>query len=225
MANLLEDIQCAGSDTRPHMLDRTDFASWQQRIRLYYRGKENVVNILKSIDEGAFQMGTYRETLTEGTEEDKERYNADMCGQLEHLLQGLPKYLLSYQSSLPMQRKTWDNVKMPSRRSNNKGTVNQQLLLDWNTSVRLREKPFTTTMSGMNWLTKKKFVIVCHEKVVRMPLEGDEILWIHGERTQGVVKTLMNTKVGELKLSDISVIRDFIDVLPEDLSMTTATIS
>nr|GEW30117.1 hypothetical protein [Tanacetum cinerariifolium] len=68
MANLLEDIQCAGSDTRPPMLNRTDFSSWQQRIRLYCHGKENGVNILKSIDEGPFQMGTFRETLTEGTE-------------------------------------------------------------------------------------------------------------------------------------------------------------
>ncbi|GJU25270.1 retrovirus-related pol polyprotein from transposon TNT 1-94 [Tanacetum coccineum] len=63
MANLSKDIQCAGSDTRPPMLDRTDFASWQQRIRLYCRGKENGVNILKSIDEGPFQMGTFQETL------------------------------------------------------------------------------------------------------------------------------------------------------------------
>ncbi|GJX13123.1 hypothetical protein Tco_0204881 [Tanacetum coccineum] len=46
----------------------------------------------------------------------------------------------------------------------------------------------------MDWLSKRKFVIVCHEKVVRIPLEGDEILWVHGERTQGVVKTLLNTK-------------------------------
>ncbi|GJU06059.1 zf-CCHC domain-containing protein [Tanacetum coccineum] len=46
----------------------------------------------------------------------------------------------------------------------------------------------------MNWLSKRKFVIVCHEKVVRIPLEGDEILRVYGERTQGVVKTLMNTK-------------------------------
>ncbi|GJV10510.1 hypothetical protein Tco_1352051 [Tanacetum coccineum] len=46
----------------------------------------------------------------------------------------------------------------------------------------------------MDWLSKRKFVIVCHEKVVRIPLEGDEILWVHGERTQGVVKTLVNTK-------------------------------
>ncbi|GJR58940.1 putative reverse transcriptase domain-containing protein [Tanacetum coccineum] len=35
----------------------------------------------------------------------------------------------------------------------------------------------------------------------------------------------MNTKVGESKLSDISVVRDFIDVFPEDLSMTTTTTS
>ncbi|GJW84211.1 hypothetical protein Tco_0157356 [Tanacetum coccineum] len=68
MANLSEDIHCAGSDTRPPMLDRTDFASWQQRIRLYCWGKENGVNILKSIDEGPFRMGTCRETLTEGDE-------------------------------------------------------------------------------------------------------------------------------------------------------------
>ncbi|GJT76996.1 hypothetical protein Tco_1043721 [Tanacetum coccineum] len=50
------------------MLDRTDFASWQQQIRLYCQGKENGINILKSIDEGPFQMGTFRETLTEGNE-------------------------------------------------------------------------------------------------------------------------------------------------------------
>ncbi|GKC56396.1 hypothetical protein Tco_1083994 [Tanacetum coccineum] len=68
MANLSEDIQCAGSDTRPPMLVRTDFASWQQRIRLYCRGKENGVNILKLIDKGPFQMGTFRESLAEGTE-------------------------------------------------------------------------------------------------------------------------------------------------------------
>ncbi|GJS08151.1 putative reverse transcriptase domain-containing protein [Tanacetum coccineum] len=43
---------------------------------------------------------------------------------------------------------------------------------------------------GMDWLSKRKFVIVCHEKVVRIPLEGDEILRVHGKRTQGVVKTL-----------------------------------
>ncbi|GJW48710.1 putative reverse transcriptase domain-containing protein [Tanacetum coccineum] len=33
---------------------------------------------------------------------------------------------------------------------------------------------------GMDWLSKRKFVIVCYEKVVRIPLQGDEILQVHG---------------------------------------------
>ncbi|GKB80617.1 putative reverse transcriptase domain-containing protein, partial [Tanacetum coccineum] len=53
---------------------------------------------------------------------------------------------------------------------------------------------------GMDWLSKRKFVIVCHEKMVRIPLEGEEILRVHGERTQGVVKTVMNTKVVEFRV-------------------------
>ncbi|GJY74112.1 hypothetical protein Tco_0478543 [Tanacetum coccineum] len=55
---------------------------------------------------------------------------------------------------------------------------------------------------GMDQLSKRKFAKVCHEKVVRIPLEGDEILRVHGERNQGVMKTLKNAKVDELKLMD-----------------------
>ncbi|GJT41853.1 hypothetical protein Tco_0941718 [Tanacetum coccineum] len=68
MANLLEDIQSVGSDTRPPMLDRFDFATWQQRICLYCMGKDNGANIIKSIDEGPFKIGKFRETLAEGEE-------------------------------------------------------------------------------------------------------------------------------------------------------------
>ncbi|GJU52574.1 hypothetical protein Tco_1226288, partial [Tanacetum coccineum] len=50
---------------------------------------------------------------------------------------------------------------------------------------------------GMDWLSKRKFVIVCYEKVVRIPLEGDEIFRVHGERTLGAAKALMNTKSKE----------------------------
>ncbi|GKC22586.1 hypothetical protein Tco_1024736 [Tanacetum coccineum] len=110
MANLLEDIQCVGSDTRPPMLDRNDFASWQQRILLYCRGKENRVNILNSIDEGPFQMGTFRETLAEGTE-DKERYNADIRA-TNILLQGFPKDIYTLINHYTDAKDIWDNVKM-----------------------------------------------------------------------------------------------------------------
>ncbi|GJZ55194.1 putative reverse transcriptase domain-containing protein [Tanacetum coccineum] len=63
---------------------------------------------------------------------------------------------------------------------------------------------------GMDWLSKNKAVIVCHEKVVEIPLEGSRILRVQGERTLGVAKALMNAKVDEPKLSDISVVQDFV---------------
>ncbi|GJZ70124.1 putative reverse transcriptase domain-containing protein, partial [Tanacetum coccineum] len=69
----------------------------------------------------------------------------------------------------------------------------------------------------MDWLSQNKAVIVCHEKVVEIPLEGSEILRVQGERTLGSAKALMNAKVDEPKLSDISVVRDFVDVFLEDL--------
>ncbi|GJY45438.1 hypothetical protein Tco_0434501 [Tanacetum coccineum] len=96
MANLSKDIQSAGSETRPPMLDRSDFVSWQQRIHLYCQGEDNGENILKSIDEGPFKMGKFREILVEGKEcalhlglerdrvfanlspEEKDRFKADI---------------------------------------------------------------------------------------------------------------------------------------------------
>ncbi|GJS13472.1 hypothetical protein Tco_0407944 [Tanacetum coccineum] len=70
---------------------------------------------------------------------------------------------------------------------------------------------------GMDWLSKRKLVIVCHEKVVRIPLEGDGILRVQGERTLVAAKALMNDKIYEPRISDIPVVRDFTEVFPEDL--------
>ncbi|GJW88129.1 putative reverse transcriptase domain-containing protein [Tanacetum coccineum] len=71
---------------------------------------------------------------------------------------------------------------------------------------------------GDGLLSQNKAVIVCHEKVVEIPLEDDRTLRVHGERAVGIAKALNNAKVDEPKLGDISVARDFEDVFPEDLS-------
>nr|GEZ88602.1 hypothetical protein [Tanacetum cinerariifolium] len=63
-----------------------------------------------------------------------------------------------------------------------------------------------------------KAEIVCHEKVVRIPLEGGEILCVQRKRTLGATKTLMSTKADEPELSDIPIVLDFTDVFPKDLS-------
>ncbi|GJZ62877.1 hypothetical protein Tco_0619298, partial [Tanacetum coccineum] len=101
MANLLEDIQCAGSDTRPPMLDRNDFGSWQQRIRLYCRGTE-----------GALHLGPERPRVySDLSSEDKERYNADIRAK-NILLHGLPKDIHSLINHYTNAKDIWDNVKM-----------------------------------------------------------------------------------------------------------------
>ncbi|GJZ66370.1 hypothetical protein Tco_0623066 [Tanacetum coccineum] len=126
MANLSKDMQSASSDTRSPMLDRSDFESWQQRIHLYCKGKDNGENILQSIDEGPFKMGKFRETLAEGalhlglerdrvfadlTPEEKERYKADIRV-TNILLQGLPKDIYTLINHYTDAKDIWDNVKM-----------------------------------------------------------------------------------------------------------------
>ncbi|GKA24793.1 putative reverse transcriptase domain-containing protein [Tanacetum coccineum] len=71
---------------------------------------------------------------------------------------------------------------------------------------------------GMDWLSKNKAVIVCHEKVVEIPIDEGEILRVHGEHIWKAAKALMNAKVDEPRISDIPVVRSFTDVFPEDLS-------
>ncbi|GJV85374.1 hypothetical protein Tco_1525272 [Tanacetum coccineum] len=111
------------------MLDRADFESWQQCIRLYCMGKDNGENIIKSIDKGPFKMGKFRETLAEGAEgalhlgperdrvvadltpEEKERYKADIRA-TNILLQGLPKDIYTLINHYTDANDIWDNVKM-----------------------------------------------------------------------------------------------------------------
>ncbi|GJY24835.1 integrase, catalytic region, zinc finger, CCHC-type containing protein [Tanacetum coccineum] len=102
MANLSEDIQCASSNTRPPMLDRTDFASWQQQIRLY----------CQEGNEGALHLGPKRPRVySDLSPEDKDRYNADIRA-TNILLQGLPKDIYSLINHYTDAKDIWDNVKM-----------------------------------------------------------------------------------------------------------------
>ncbi|GJY92213.1 putative reverse transcriptase domain-containing protein [Tanacetum coccineum] len=49
-------------------------------------------------------------------------------------------------------------------------------------------------------------------------MEDGRILRVHGERAVGITKALKSAKEDEPKLSDISVVHEFEDVFPEDLS-------
>ncbi|GJT80592.1 retrovirus-related pol polyprotein from transposon TNT 1-94 [Tanacetum coccineum] len=108
---------------------RTDYESWSQRIRLYCRGKENGLQILQSIDQGPFELGTTRNTLgttPEGgvllgperprtyedlSDTEKKRYDADVRA-TNIVLQGLPKDIYKLINHNIEAKVIWDNVKM-----------------------------------------------------------------------------------------------------------------
>ncbi|GJT56270.1 retrovirus-related pol polyprotein from transposon TNT 1-94 [Tanacetum coccineum] len=148
MSNMSEDIQYAGSDTRPPMLDRTDFESWQQRIRLYCLGKDNGENIMKSITEGPFQMGTFIQTPAEETEgalqlgperarvftdlsaEEKERYKADIRATNILLQAELERFITEVKLNRDAElcsrypwKIQWNNQEEPFQRNNARGNV------------------------------------------------------------------------------------------------------
>ncbi|GKA51991.1 putative reverse transcriptase domain-containing protein [Tanacetum coccineum] len=71
---------------------------------------------------------------------------------------------------------------------------------------------------GMDWLSYHRAVIVCYEKIVRIPLPNGEILEIHGERPEKDPKSLSCIKADEKRLDDIRTVRDFPEVFLDDLT-------
>ncbi|GJX80813.1 hypothetical protein Tco_0328962 [Tanacetum coccineum] len=74
---------------------------------------------------------------------------------------------------------------------------------------------------GMDWLVKYQAIIVCAEKIVRIPW-GNETLIVHGDRSNRGNETRLNiiscTQTQKYLLKDIPIVREFPDVFPEDLS-------
>ncbi|GKE70245.1 putative reverse transcriptase domain-containing protein, partial [Tanacetum coccineum] len=61
----------------------------------------------------------------------------------------------------------------------------------------------------MDWLSRHKAKIACHEKVVRIPLPNGEMLRVLGERPEEKVGHLMSAKAEGQKLKDIVVVKNF----------------
>nr|GEW22634.1 putative reverse transcriptase domain-containing protein [Tanacetum cinerariifolium] len=64
---------------------------------------------------------------------------------------------------------------------------------------------------GTDWLSKYHARIICDEKVVHIPIDGETLI-IQGDRTQ-----VMEKKSDKRRLEDIPVVREFLEVFPEDL--------
>ncbi|GJU74512.1 putative reverse transcriptase domain-containing protein [Tanacetum coccineum] len=97
-------------------------------------------------------------------------------------------------------------------------TINiAQRLMDQGATLTLLNQPFEIDLMpiklgsfdvviGMDWLSKYHARIICDEKVIHIPI-NDETLIIR----------VMEKKSDEKRLEDIPVVREFLEVFPEDL--------
>ncbi|GJW86514.1 putative reverse transcriptase domain-containing protein [Tanacetum coccineum] len=115
----------------------------------------------------------------------------------------------------------------------------------FNIDIMLVELGSFDVIIGMDWLAKYHAVIICDEKIVRIPC-GDEVLIIEGDGCNGGSKSKLsiisctknqkyiqkgcqvylaqvtakktNAKSEEKRLEDMPIVRDFLEVFPKDLS-------
>ncbi|GKA94338.1 putative reverse transcriptase domain-containing protein [Tanacetum coccineum] len=71
---------------------------------------------------------------------------------------------------------------------------------------------------GMDWLSNHKAKIICHYKVVRIPLLDGKVLRVLGERPEEEARLLMSARAIDKKQEEIVVVKNFPEVFPDDLS-------
>nr|GEW97866.1 putative reverse transcriptase domain-containing protein [Tanacetum cinerariifolium] len=62
---------------------------------------------------------------------------------------------------------------------------------------------------GIDWLSDHKAKIICHEKLVRIPLLDSKVLRVLGKKPEEKMRQLMSAKAKEKKQEEIVVLRDF----------------
>nr|GEZ75318.1 putative reverse transcriptase domain-containing protein [Tanacetum cinerariifolium] len=76
---------------------------------------------------------------------------------------------------------------------------------------------------GMDWLSNHKAEIICHERVVRIPLLDSKVLRVLRERPEEKARLLMSVKTSDKKQEEIVVVRDFPERSCHDNSRNSKT--
>ncbi|GJV69129.1 hypothetical protein Tco_1484638 [Tanacetum coccineum] len=137
MANLSKDIQCADLDTRPPMLDRTNFASWQKRIRLYCQeGNEGALHL------GPEQPRDNLKMLLEGSELTKEDRESQLYDYFKHFRQHKGETIHDYYVQFAKLINDIRNIKMTMSRMQLNSKFVNNMLPEWGrfvTAVKLNK--------------------------------------------------------------------------------------
>nr|GEW13994.1 reverse transcriptase domain-containing protein [Tanacetum cinerariifolium] len=135
-----------------------------------------------------------------------------------------------------LENKFWNHtMKKSSEKKKDDGEIGKQKDAKGNNKRDRTRKGFVVTdfgkkeykggfdaIMGMDWLSKLRTEIVCHERVIHILLPNGKILEVHGEQLKENLKRLVSIKADEKKLEDISIVRDFPKVSPKDLTRLPA---
>ncbi|GKE84258.1 putative reverse transcriptase domain-containing protein [Tanacetum coccineum] len=90
------------------------------------------------------------------------------------------------------------------------------LLLSFHQERHLWTSTSTLSRGTMNWLSNYKAEIICHKKVVRIPLTDGKVLRVVGERPDEKARLLMSVKASDKKQEEVVMVRDFpeIELIP-----------
>ncbi|GJV38636.1 retrovirus-related pol polyprotein from transposon TNT 1-94 [Tanacetum coccineum] len=141
MANLSEDIQCAGSDTRPPMLDRTDFASWQQCIHLYNADIRATNILLQGLPKDIYTLINHYtdakdiwdnvKMLLEGSKLTKEDRESQLYDDFEHFRQNKGETIHDYYVWFSKLINDMQNIKMTMSRMQVNSKFVNNMLPEW----------------------------------------------------------------------------------------------
>ncbi|GJW78645.1 hypothetical protein Tco_0140327 [Tanacetum coccineum] len=142
------ELASYSSDTRPPMLDRTDFASWQQRIRLYCQDKERynadirATNILlQGLPKDIYSLINHYtdakdiwdnvKMLLEGSELTKEDHKSQLYNDFEHFRQHKGEIIHDYYVRFAKLINHMRNIKMTMSRMQLNSKFVNNMLPEW----------------------------------------------------------------------------------------------
>ncbi|GJS40919.1 hypothetical protein Tco_0565962 [Tanacetum coccineum] len=141
MANLSKDIQCAGSDTRPPMLDRTDFASWQQHKDRYNADIQATNILLQGLPKDIYSLINHYtdakdiwdnvKMLLEGSELTKEDRESQLYDDFEHFRQHKGETIHEYYVWFAKLINDMRNIKMTMSRMQLNSKYVNNMLPEW----------------------------------------------------------------------------------------------
>ncbi|GKB46923.1 putative reverse transcriptase domain-containing protein [Tanacetum coccineum] len=133
-------------------------------------------------------------------------FNCNLPGHLAKDCRGVPRNVNLANARNPTVRACYECGSTDHVRNQRNQARGREFMLG---ADEARQDPNFVT--GMGWLSNHKAEIICHEKVVRIPLLDGKVLRVLGERPKEKARLLMSNKARDKKQEEIVVVRDFLE--------------